>query len=73
MGYQSLLFLHLPQIYYCKMQQDSRSKIAFEDFKGDPFALHSSYCDTKGEGAGDSEQRQRSLKEDETLGELMVV
>lgn len=55
------------------MQWDSRSKIAFEDFKGDPFALHSSYCDTKGGGPGDSEQRQRSLKEDETLGELMVV
>lgn len=55
------------------MQQDSRSKTVFEDFKGDPFALYSCYCDTKEEGQEASELRQRRLKEDETLGDLMVV
>lgn len=55
------------------MQQDSRSKTVFEDFKGDPFALYLCYCDTKEEGQEDSELRQRRLKEDETLGDLMVV
>ena len=33
------------------MQQDSGSKIfVFENFKGDPLALHSCYCDIKGAG-----------------------
>lgn len=31
------------------MQQYSGSKTIFEDFTGDPFALHTFYCNKKGE------------------------
>lgn len=44
---------------HCKMQQDTGSEIVFEDFKGDPFDLHSCYCNTQGEGHADSVSRDK--------------